>query len=157
MVVLLEIKNNELKQAFKMHRQGFMPTFKTYHDRINPIFMPYKKFVFYYNNPNLHMFWILSDSIKAGQIWVGLKDDSARLARLFVLPEFQNQGIAQQAIRLAENMFPEQKSWQLDTIQQEKKNCHLYEKMGYISTGKAQRINKRMTIINYEKGGVCNE
>lgn len=157
MVELVKILNNELKAAFKMHRQGFMPTFKKYHDRINPIFMPYKKFLSYHENPSMHMFWIISDSLRVGQIWIGIKGDSARLARIFVLPEFQNQGIAQQAIRVAENLYPEPKRWQLDTIKQEKNNCHLYEKMGYRPTGSEQIINKRMTIINYGKEGVCNE
>ena len=70
---------------------------------------------------------------------------------MFVLKEFQNRGIAQQAIRNAENLFPGNKRWRLNTIKEEKNNCHLYEKMGYLPIGNEKRINKRMTIIEYEK------
>jgi hypothetical protein len=39
----------------------------------------------------------------------------------------------------------------LDTILQEKGNCHLYEKIGYKKTGKIEKINERMDIVYYEK------
>ncbi len=151
MVNLIEIKENELIKAYKMHRQGFMPTFIKYHDRINPVFMPYSKFRKYFNRPNLTMFWIKSNGTEVGQIWIGVKDNRIRLARLFVLKKYQNQGIAQKAIRLAELMYPDYDTWCLDTIKQEQNNCHLYEKMGYTTTGEEKIISKRMTIINYEK------
>ncbi len=151
MVKLELIKENEKKQAFKMNRKGFVPTFFKYYDRINPIFETYKKFCFFYNYPDTYMFWISLDGKAVGEIWINIKNDTTRLARLFVLKEFQNRGIAQNAIKIAENLFPNNKRWCLDTIKQEKNNCHLYEKMGYIPCGAERKINKRMTIINYEK------
>ena len=151
MVELVLIKEDEIKEAYKMHRKGFLPTFFKYYDGINPIFESYGKFKCFYNNPDLHMFWIISGGQKVGEIWVGIRDDKAKLARLFVLEKFQNRGIAQQAIRVAENLFPDYKQWLLNTIKEEKNNCHLYEKLGYISCGVERRINKRMTIIEYEK------
>ncbi|MEE3499688.1 MAG: N-acetyltransferase, partial [Ruminococcus bromii] len=30
-------------------------------------------------------------------------------------------------------------------------NCYLYEKLGYLQTGKTEQINDRMTIVFYEK------
>lgn len=50
------------------------------------------------------------------------------------MQEFQGRGIAQEAIRLCEEIHGK-KVWKLETILQEKKNCHLYEKMGYRKTG----------------------
>lgn len=41
--------------------------------------------------------------------------------------------------------------WELDTILQEKGNCHLYEKMGYHTTGKTEVINERLMLVFYEK------
>lgn len=103
------------------------------------------------------MFWIVYNGEKVGQIWIGIKEDKASLARLFVLPQFQNKGIAQQAIKIAEALFPNHKHWQLDTIKQEKNNCHLYEKMGYKKTGEEKIINNKMTLIYYEKEIENNE
>ena len=66
------------------------------------------------------------------------------------MPEFQGKGIAQKAIRLCEEMHGNE-NWKLDTILQESKNCHLYEKMGYRQTGKTKVINERLTLTFYEK------
>lgn len=56
----------------------------------------------------------------------------------------------QKAIRLCEEMHGNE-NWELDTILQESKNCHLYEKMGYRQTGKTKVINERLTLTFYEK------
>lgn len=73
-----------------------------------------------------------------------------RISPIFILPEFQGKGIAQKAIRLCEEIHGDG-NWELDTILQEPKNCHLYEKMGYRQTGKTRAINDRLTLIFYEK------
>ncbi len=73
-----------------------------------------------------------------------------RISPIFVLPEFQGKGIAQEAIRLCEEAHGNGK-WELDTILQEPKNCHLYEKMGYRQTGKTEVVNDRLTLVFYEK------
>ena len=90
---------------------------------------------------------------KAGAIRiVDKKEDgkNKRISPLFVLPEFQGRGIAQEAIRLCEEIHGS-KNWELDTILQEPKNCYLYEKMGYRQTGKTEVINERLTLVFYEK------
>ena len=73
-----------------------------------------------------------------------------RISPIFILPEFQGKGIAQETIRLCEEMHGNG-NWELDTILQESKNCHLYEKMGYRQTGKTEAINERLTLVFYEK------
>lgn len=73
-----------------------------------------------------------------------------RISLIFILPEFQGKGIAQEAIRLCEEVHGNG-NWELDTILQESKNCHLYEKMGYRQTGKTEVINERLTLTFYEK------
>ncbi len=73
-----------------------------------------------------------------------------RISPIFILPEFQGKGIAQKAIRLCEELHGNG-NWELDTILQEPKNCHLYEKMGYRQTGKTEVVNERLTLVFYEK------
>ena len=92
---------------------------------------------------------------KAGAIRIVDKKENGknkRISPIFVLPEFQGQGIAQKAIRLCEEIHGKE-DWELDTILQEPKNCHLYEKMGYRQTGKTEVINERLTLVFYEKKG----
>ncbi len=82
---------------------------------------------------------------------VRLEDDICRISPMFILPEFQGNGYAQQAIDEVEELYPKASIWQLDTIKEEKMLCHLYEKMGYKPTGKEEAIQDKMTIIYYEK------
>lgn len=73
-----------------------------------------------------------------------------RISPIFILPEFQGKGIAQEAIHLCEKIHGKGK-WELDTILQESRNCHLYEKMGYVQTGKTEVINEKLTLVFYLK------
>ncbi|AHF06030.1 GNAT family acetyltransferase [Desulfitobacterium metallireducens DSM 15288] len=48
-------------------------------------------------------------------------------------------------------MYWNAKTWELDTILQERRNCYLYEKLGYKKTEKTEVINDKMTLVFYEK------
>ena len=82
---------------------------------------------------------------------VELKNDICRISPMFILPEYQGTGYAQQTIQKVELIFPNARSWLLDTIKQEEKLCYLYEKNGYKVTGKEENINEGMTIVYYSK------
>ncbi len=102
-----------------------------------------------------YYYFICVGTQKAGAIRIIDKkeaDENKRISPIFILPEVQGQGIAQKAIRLCEEIHGS-KNWELDTILQEPKNCHLYEKMGYRQTGKTEVINERLTLVFYEKKG----
>lgn len=73
-----------------------------------------------------------------------------RISPVFVLPAFRGRGIAKEAIRLCEEIHGKE-HWELDTILQEKGNCHLYEKMGYHQTGRTEKVNDKLTLVFYEK------
>ena len=73
------------------------------------------------------------------------------LAQILIIPEYQGLGYAQEAIRLVEAAYPNASRWSLDTIAQEEKLCHLYEKLGYRKTGKTEHVKDGMDIIFYEK------
>lgn len=148
-VQLVRIKQSELKTAWHMQQKGFLDIFLKYFDLINPIFNSYKKFIKYFERGD--MYWITLNGKHVGQIWISIKEDCGLLARIFVLKKYRDKGIAQQAILLSESFYPDCRRWCLDTIMQKKRNCHLYEKLGYIPTGVQKKINNRMTIIDYEK------
>lgn len=82
------------------------------------------------------MYWIIDNSTKVGQIWIATKNDTAILARLFVLSKYQNKGYATKAIIDIEKLYSNYNHWQLDTIKEEKKNVHLYQNLGYKPNGK---------------------
>lgn len=73
---------------------------------------------------------------------------------IFVLEEFRNKGIAQKTFYEIEKIHGNA-NWALDTILQEEGNCYLYEKLGYVRTGKIEKINGDMDIVYYEKIRIC--
>ncbi|MBQ2906776.1 MAG: GNAT family N-acetyltransferase, partial [Bacteroidales bacterium] len=70
------------------------------------------------------------------------------LSPIFIMKEFRGRGYAQQAMRLAEEIHGSS-GWELDTILQEKGNCHLYEKMGYKQTGETKVVNESTTFSTF--------
>lgn len=86
-----------------------------------------------------------------GAIRVVIREDGEkRISPLFVLPQYRNEGIAQRAITEVEAIHGKN-LWALETILEEKGNCHLYEKMGYMDTGKREVVNDKLTLILYYK------
>ena len=74
-----------------------------------------------------------------------------RVSPIGILPEFQGRGFAQKVMVLLENRYLGAEKWTLDTIRQEQKLCYLYEKLGYVATGKQETIQPGMDIVFYEK------
>lgn len=80
-----------------------------------------------------------------------LPENVCRVAPIFILPAFQGKGYAQAAMGALEKMYPHAEAWRLDTIREEAKLCHLYEKLGYRRTGQEEVLQPGMTIVYYEK------
>ena len=78
------------------------------------------------------------------------KGSAKRISPIFILKKYRNMGIAQAAIIEAERIHGND-NWELDTILSEKGNCYLYEKMGFKSTGKTEKVNDKMTLVFLSK------
>jgi RimJ/RimL family protein N-acetyltransferase len=68
------------------------------------------------------------------------------LGRIFIDPEYQNQGIGTQAMAFLEQAFPEARRWTLGTPAWNLRTQHFYEKVGYVKIGTEGRDG-----IRYEK------
>lgn len=100
-----------------------------------------------------YFYFICMEQTKVGAVRVVEPREAGknkRISPIFVMPEFRGRGIAQEAMRLCEELHGSD-NWELDTILQEPGNCHLYEKMGYRQTGRTEVINERLTLVFYEK------
>ena len=137
-----------------MQKEAFSELYAKYQDtETSPATEEYEDILFRINQPETTYYFITADNVKVGVIRiVDCKDGVTRkrISPIFIMPEYRNQGYAQQAIKEAERIHGKQ-NWKLDTILQEKGNCYLYEKLGYHQTGKTEQINERMTIVFYEK------
>jgi ribosomal protein S18 acetylase RimI-like enzyme len=90
-------------------------------------------------------------TVGAVRITLYPESKSGRVSALAVHPQYQGQGIAQEALLKIEKMHSDVERWFLDTILQEAGNCHLYEKLGYKITDKIEEINEKMTLVFFEK------
>lgn len=151
-----EVKEDELEELLKMQVECFMPLYEKYHDEISPAIESIDRIRKRAAVPNRKYFFILKDGERVGVINVGHNDPNEHeisfISPIFVLPKYQNQGLAYAAIQKAFSMYPNVKTWKLDTIKQEKGNCHLYEKCGFKRVGDEQVVNDKMTLVFYE----CN-
>lgn len=153
-IKLLRATIDNAKEIHEMQVQSFKELLEKYQDfDISPANEDIEKvearlkqnFTFYY--------FICIEQQKVGAIRIVDKKEvgkNKRISPIFILPEFRNRGIAQEAIWLCEKVHGNE-NWELETILQEEKNCHLYEKMGYQQTGKTKVINERLTLVFYKK------
>nr|MBR4279516.1 GNAT family N-acetyltransferase [Clostridia bacterium] len=152
-VELVRAHMTDAEVLWRMQRTAFATLLERYQDfDLSPGNEPLEKVQWRLSLPATYFYFIRVDGENAGAIRViDHHDGSAKkISPLFIMPEHQGKGIAQTAIRAAEAIHGSE-NWQLDTILQEKGNCHLYEKMGYRQTGETKVINDRMTLVFYKK------
>ncbi|MGE7875231.1 GNAT family N-acetyltransferase [Bacillus paramycoides] len=152
---LEKAKNSDAQAIFEIQVMAFMPLLEKYKDyHTNPAKETIERVITRINNPKGRFYKILVDNNLVGAICVFWKEDvQFWISPMFILPTEQGKGIAQKAIKLIEEMFPQAITWELATILEEKRNCHLYEKMGYIKTGVSKELNENATLIFYKKIG----
>ena len=104
-----------------------------------------------FRQPFTDYYFVVLDDREIGMLRVCDFGENCRLSPLCILPEYQGRGYAQQAIAQMESLYPKARLWQLDTIAQEEKLRHLYEKMGYRRIEKTEQIKEGMELVFYEK------
>lgn len=144
---------SDAKSIMYIQVNAFMPLLKKYKDyETNPANETIERLISRINNPFGGFYKIVVDNILVGAICVLWKDTTQFwISPMFILPEFQGQGIAQKAITLVEKMFPHAISWELATILEEEGNCYLYEKMGFTKTEVFKKLNESTTLVWYIK------
>lgn len=144
---------HDAETIWKMQIEAFAELLERYQDLdTSPANEPLEKTVYRLRQPSTYFYFILADEETAGAIRVvdEKNGNSKRISPVFVMSRYRNQGIAQGAILCAEAIHGAD-GWELDTILQEKGNCYLYEKMGYVRTGRIDEVNDRMSLVCYRK------
>ena len=90
---------------------------------------------------------LAGDQIIGGVILFDMHKRHFNLGRIFVDPDWQNQGIGSQAVCFVERTFRYVKTWSLDTPEWATRNHHFYEKLGYVRVG--EEVPKGLTIRLY--------
>ena len=152
-VTLRQAQRDEVQQIWEMQIEAFRELLEKYQDYdLSPGAEPVDKIIARFEQPWTKYFFIEAEGTDVGVIRVVNKNDGSRkrISPLWIMKEYRGKGYAQDAILAVEDLYGAD-NWCLDTILQEKGNCHLYEKMGYHQTGRVEHINDRMDIVFYEK------
>ncbi|WP_039864583.1 GNAT family N-acetyltransferase [Holdemania filiformis] len=138
---------------WKMQKIAFRELLERYQDYdISPVNQSLDQLRLRCSQKDRYYYFINVDENPVGVLSVTDMQDGSRkrLSPMFILPQFQGRGYAQEAMKQAEKIHGE-RGWELDTILQEERLVHLYEKMGYQKTGKTAAVNPRMTLVFYQK------
>jgi RimJ/RimL family protein N-acetyltransferase len=145
----------DAEAIFDIQVKVFMPSLEEYKDYdTNPAIETIEKVKRRINNPDGGFYKIRFNDVLVGAICVFWREETQFwISPMFISPEYQGKGIAQKAIRLIEELFPQATTWELRTILQEERNCYLYEKMGYKLEDWKHTLNENVTLVHYKK--VC--
>jgi GNAT superfamily N-acetyltransferase len=96
------------------------------------------------------------DAIIGGVALTEMDSGHYEISRIFVIPEYQNQGIGAQAMYYAEQALPHAHRFTLGTPSWCARNQHFYEKLGYVMVGRdgagGFRYEKRLPAGRGETG-----
>lgn len=149
---LIQFTPKLLDTVYEIQRKSYKPLFDKYHDEnTNPYMETKEKVLEKYTRPGTAGYVFVVENTIAGAVRVTIANDTGRISALCVLPECQNKGIAQRALLEIEKRYPNLRKWVLDTLLEEKGNCHLYEKLGYVRVGEPKKINENLTLVDYVK------
>lgn len=152
-ICLVRASLSDAEKIWSMQKEAFTELFEKYQDfETSPATEPLERTVLKLKQSETYFYMIQFDGQTVGAVRVvdSGNNNRKRISPIFILPKFRNMGIAQKAIILAEKIHGS-KNWELDTIIQEKGNCHLYEKMGYRTAGKTKIISDKLTLVFYQK------
>ena len=153
MITLTKAIISDCEEIHNIRFDAFSPLLEKYEDYdTNPANRSVEHIIQNMQDNALDFFLIKLNGKTIGYIRIRKIDENkCNFSQIAILRKYQGNGYAQEAIKQVEMIYPNAKIWELETIKQENKLCHLYEKLGYKPTGKIQNINKKMDIINYEK------
>lgn len=153
---MIELKKAEPQDCGQIHAmqvEAFAELLEKYRDaETNPGAESAEKVAMRMAQDTTDYYLILTEGTPIGAARVQrLPGNDCRISPIFILPAFQGRRYAQEAMRALERLYPQAKKWRLETIREEEKLCHLYEKLGYRRTGREEVLQPGMTIVCYEK------
>lgn len=150
------VEEKELELLRKMQVESFMPLYEKYADEGSPALESLEKIQQRAKQPDRQYYFILYHSARVGVVNVGKKSSDSEenclyISPMFILPKYQNLGLGSIAMELVLQAYPDTAVWKLDTILEEERNQHFYEKCGFSRIGDSVSVNDKMHLVMYEK------
>lgn len=144
-----------------IQQKAFQPLYEKYHDKGNPYLRDKRDILCRLNNPNFLYLTILFDNKIVGGILYRIKGSTPfvkkliwgkyYLGRVYILPEYQNKGIATNAIMMSEKYLKKPRKLYVDFPEDLEKNRKCYTKCGYTDTGKRLEVEPGLTLACFKK------
>ena len=153
-VRLVKAVREDAELLHGLQRDAFMPLYERYRDDDTSPALESTEIVTR-KIADSDFFVIYIDDVPSGGVRVRRSwndgENVCRISPIFLMPACCDMGMGTTVMKMLFDMYADADKWSLATIAQDKRNCHFYEKMGFVYTGKSTVINERMTIIGYEK------
>ena len=154
-IAIIPAAASDAEDLTAIQKRAFKRLYDIYRDEGNPYLRGAEQFFAWLERPNWYVYKITADGVLCGGIAVCERPEPPGefyLARIYILPEMQNKGIAPAAIKLCEAEFPQAKRWTLDFPVDQPANRRCYEKSGYTDTGeRVTQSGGAVTLAVYEK------
>lgn len=146
-------EESDFHRLYEIRKSAFLPLYERYQDHeTTPVNECFDSFVGRIHQGENRSYTILYKDSVAGFIRLRpLSEERCHVSEICVSPEYQGLGIAQQVFPIVEALYPQVRIWELSTIMQEKRNCYLYEKLGYKRLDETKKLNELTTLVYYEK------
>ena len=149
------IEKATLKDAAKLYeiqRSAFKRLYCFYNDEESPYLRDVDEILNWLAADGIHYWKIHFNGVLCGGIaYINRSQGEYYLARLYIAPGFQSKGVAKQAILLCEKELNDASRFTLDFPIDQIANKFCYEGVGYVDTGKREKINDKLTLAIYEK------
>jgi len=165
MSISIRITNpSEAEELSQIQKAAFKPLYEKYHDAGNPYLRgkedilrrlnkKYRQFTIYYKGNIVGgIFYWVSGTMPNGN---ELKDGEYYLGRIYIHPDYQNRGIARDAILLCEKEFPDARFYYVDFPEDMEKNRRCYQNAGYCDTADKICMEGAPTLAMFKKT-VCD-
>lgn len=135
---------SEAEELSKIQKAAFKPLYEKYHDEGNPFLRGPEDILRRLNKFNRHFTILYNDKVVGGVFYrlYGKRSPIDEigageyyLARIYIHPDYQNKGIARDAILLCEKEFPDARFYYVDFPEDMEKNRRCYQSAGYCDTG----------------------
>jgi len=150
-ISLNKVTVDESGEVLAIQKEVFMPLYEKYQDyETSPVNQTVEEIL---GRMEIGDYYKISyEGNLAGSVFVYEKELGVmKLQIINICKDYENKGIAQEVMKRLELMYPQAESWELEAILSEKRNCYLYEKMGYVQIGDLKPINDKLTLVSYKK------
>jgi len=150
---IIKLKENHPLIALELIKQSFLPLLHKYNDiEYSPATKSLESLVAEISHPTSDTYLLQKDTDYIGYVRVNKRNPGEySISDLCIDPFHQGHGHAQYFLNEIEGKYPDARIWSLVTILEEKKDCYLYEKLGYNQMNVIKEINPEMHLVLYAK------